>query len=52
VTMSTPESNYSGSLMQSSTFSVITDSEQIKVPIIGYEVMEERSRFTVSLAEL
>jgi hypothetical protein len=48
VTMSTPES----SLMQSSTFSVITDSEQIKVPIIGYEVMEERSRFTVSLAEL
>jgi hypothetical protein len=46
-TMSSPESNFSSSVMQSSMFSVITDSEQIKVPIIGYEVMEERSRFTV-----
>lgn len=33
--------------MQSSSFSIIADSDQIKIPIIGYEVMEERSRFTV-----
>lgn len=47
-TMSSPENNPSiNSLMQSSSFSVITDSAQIKIPIIGYEVMEERSRFTV-----
>lgn len=45
--MSSPESSYNA--MQSSTFSVITDVDQIKIPIIGYEVMEERSRFTVSL---
>lgn len=43
---STPDNSYSA--MQSSTFSVITDTEQIKIPIIGYELMEERSRFTVS----
>lgn len=36
-----------GSFMQSSTFSIITDQDQIKIPIIGYEVMEERSRFTI-----
>lgn len=48
-TMSSTESNpNSYSVMQSSTFSVITDSAPIKIPIIGYEVMEERSRFTVS----
>jgi hypothetical protein len=46
-TMSSPENSYSN-IMQNSSFSVITDSEQIKIPIIGYEVMEERSRFTVS----
>ena len=35
-----------GTIMNSS-FSMITDQEQIKVPIVGYEVMEERSRFTI-----
>jgi hypothetical protein len=35
-------------LMQASSFSVISDNDQLKIPIIGYEVMEERSRFTVS----
>jgi hypothetical protein len=43
-----PVSSTNNNIMQSSAFSVITDSEQIKIPIIGYEVMEERSRFTVS----
>lgn len=36
-------------IMQASSFSVISDNDQLKIPIIGYEVMEERSRFTVSL---
>lgn len=35
-------------VMQASSFSVISDQEQLKIPIVGYEVMEERSRFTVS----
>lgn len=35
-------------IMQASSFSVISDQEQLKIPIVGYEVMEERSRFTVS----
>lgn len=34
-------------IMQSSTFSVITDSEQIKIPIIGYEVMVIPSYFAI-----
>lgn len=34
-------------IMQSSTFSMISDQDHIKIPIIGYEVMEERSRFTI-----
>lgn len=38
-------------IMQASTFSVISDQEQLKIPIVGYEVMEERSRFTVSTAD-
>jgi hypothetical protein len=37
--------------MQNSSFSVITDADQIKIPIVGYEVMEERSRFTVSFSD-
>lgn len=47
-------SNFSSStpiidnIMQASSFSVISDNEHLKIPIIGYEVMEERSRFTVS----
>lgn len=36
-------------IMQASSFSVISDQEQLKIPIVGYEVMEERSRFTVSI---
>lgn len=35
-------------IMQASSFSVISDRDQLKIPIVGYEVMEERSRFTVS----
>lgn len=34
-------------VMQSSCFSLISDQNKIKIPIIGYEVMEERSRFTI-----
>lgn len=36
-------------LMDESSYSVIHDNnnESIKIPIIGYEVMEERSRFTI-----
>lgn len=57
ITTSTPHSSYmstttssptSNIMQNSSAFSVINDSNQIKIPIIGYEVMEERSRFTVS----
>lgn len=50
---SSPESTFlsqpspSSNIMQSSTYSLITDHDLIKVPIIGYEVMEERSRFTI-----
>lgn len=43
--ISTPASPTTN-LMQGS-FSVITDQDTIKVPIVGYEVMEERSRFTI-----
>jgi sorting nexin-16 len=52
-TSSSPSSNFLSrgnpmtNIMQSSTFSVIADQDLIKVPIIGYEVMEERSRFTI-----
>lgn len=46
--MSTASSPLSNIMQNSSAFSVINDSDQIKIPIIGYEVMEERSRFTVS----
>lgn len=51
-TSSTPINSFmsqgspTGNIMHSS-FSVIADSDQIKIPIIGYEVMEERSRFTI-----
>lgn len=38
-------------IMQASSFSVISDNDQLKIPIIGYEVMEERSRFTVRFSE-
>ncbi|CRL08536.1 CLUMA_CG021274, isoform A [Clunio marinus] len=31
----------------SCNFSVISDGDKIKIPIVGYEVMEERSRFTI-----
>jgi len=34
-------------IMQSSSYCIISDQDQIKIPIIGYEVMEERSRFTI-----
>lgn len=49
-TTSTPQCTYmsTASSPLSNAFSVINDSDQIKIPIIGYEVMEERSRFTVS----
>lgn len=49
-TTSTPHSTFTGSppdAMQHSTYSIVSDQEQIKVPIVGYEVMEERSRFTI-----
>lgn len=46
--MSTASSPLSNIMQNSSAFSVINDSDQIKIPIIGYEVMEERSRFTVN----
>lgn len=45
---STPITLLSPSSMENSMFSIISDTDQIKVPIVGYEVMEERSRFTVS----
>lgn len=34
-------------IMQSSAFSLVSDQDLIKIPIVGYEVMEERSRFTI-----
>ena len=51
-TTSTPSNTFLGSpsegnIMQSSAYSIISDQDQIKIPIIGYEVMEERSRFTI-----
>lgn len=33
--------------MDLSCYSMITDSNQIKVPIVGYEIADERSRFTI-----
>lgn len=50
ISPSSPTSNIT--IMQNSSFSVITDVDKIKIPIIGYEVMEERSRFTVSLKKI
>lgn len=38
----------SPSQMQTSSYSVITDNAQIKIPIVGFEIIEERSKFTVS----
>lgn len=35
------------SIMEESNYSLITDNETIKIPIIGFEIMEERSRFTI-----
>lgn len=51
-TTSTPSNTFvsmspPGNIMHSSTYSIISDQDQIKIPIIGYEVMEERSRFTI-----
>ncbi|CAO1298621.1 unnamed protein product [Diamesa tonsa] len=42
---STP--TYQSSSMIQSSFSLITDSSKIRIPICGYEVMEERARFTI-----
>lgn len=49
VMSSTPimsQGSHTGNIMQNS-FGVIADNDQIKIPIVGYEVMEERSRFTI-----
>lgn len=48
MTSSTPcDTSRSSNVMEISTYSMITDSDSIKIPIVGYEVMEERSRFTI-----
>lgn len=45
-TASTPINHGSPTGMHDS-FSVIAETDQIQIPIVGYEVMEERSRFTI-----
>ncbi|CAG9799459.1 unnamed protein product [Chironomus riparius] len=45
---STPcDTSRNSNVMEISTYSMIADSNSIKIPIVGYEVMEERSRFTI-----
>lgn len=49
MTSSTPcnTSPQNSNIMEVSSYSMISDNDSIKIPIIGYEVMEERSRFTI-----
>lgn len=50
MTSSTPcntSRNSNSNTMEISTYSMIADNDIIKIPIVGYEVMEERSRFTI-----
>lgn len=48
MTSSTPcNTSRNSNVMEISTYSMIADNDIIKIPIVGYEVMEERSRFTI-----
>lgn len=40
-------SRRNSNIMEVSSYSMIADNDSIKIPIVGYEVMEERNRFTI-----
>lgn len=46
--LDSPESTESGNSNGFTTDSETSSSIDLRIPIVGYEVMEERARFTVS----